>query len=122
MGSMPTFLILKNGSVVNTIRGADPSSLRTAVQRAATDASKSGSASSAAFQSKGHTLGSAATQKSSGPLPASWTSAASSVGSSGNGFVDTLVRFVALYLTSLCSLEPERAAASSPFSIRGGRR
>ncbi|KAF2469215.1 uncharacterized protein BDR25DRAFT_304691 [Lindgomyces ingoldianus] len=52
---MPTFLVMKSGSVVDAIRGANPSALTAAVRKAANDA---GAKSSAAFQSKGYTLGS----------------------------------------------------------------
>ena len=35
---MPTFLVLKAGSVVETVRGANPSALTAAVRKAARDA------------------------------------------------------------------------------------
>jgi len=39
--SMPTFLVLKKGSVVSTIQGANPPALRSAIEAAATEAAKS---------------------------------------------------------------------------------
>jgi hypothetical protein len=47
--SMPTFLILKGTHVKETIRGANPTALRTAVLAAAADAAKGPAASAGAF-------------------------------------------------------------------------
>ncbi|GAB7333611.1 hypothetical protein MBLNU13_g05179t1 [Cladosporium sp. NU13] len=62
VSAMPTFLILKGTHVKETIRGANPTALRTAVLAAAADAAKGPAASAGAFFSgKGQTLGSAST-------------------------------------------------------------
>jgi hypothetical protein len=56
--SMPTFLILKGTHVKETIRGANPTALRTAVLAAAADAAKGPAASAGAFfAGKGQTRG-----------------------------------------------------------------
>ena len=117
---MPTFLIFKNGSVIDTIRGANPSALRSAVLKAASDATKGPTKSSAAFGSKGYVLGSAgspaATARSSG---AAWSQGFGSFG--GSGLMDTVVRFMALYVTSLISFDGYHAAEQSPFNVKNRR-
>lgn len=120
---MPTFLILKGTSVKETVRGANPTALRTAILSAAADAAKGSAKSSAMFSGKGQTLGSdqPAQSRSSAQFalpdlnlagalrsPASW--------SQGRGFLQVILRFIALYLTSLFSLIPVEAAQQSPFS------
>ncbi|KAF1811572.1 thioredoxin-domain-containing protein [Eremomyces bilateralis CBS 781.70] len=117
VSAMPTFLVFRNSTVTQTIRGADAAALRAAVRAAAQSAGK---ASGAAFTSKGHVLGSGSTTR-----PAT----RSSIGGSltgllpGGGLIDTVVRFVALYVTSLFSFDSYRAAELSPFALRseGGR-
>lgn len=111
---MPTFLIFKSGSVVDTIRGANPPALTAAVRKAAADAAKTPAKSAAVFQSKGYTLGGADTP--SKPVAQSWGQSLGGFG--GPGFADMLVRFVALYLTSLLALDGYKAAEQSPFNVR----
>lgn len=107
---MPTFLIFRNGSVADTIRGANPGALRTAVVRAAEAAKKGPARGSAAFGSAGRTL--------AGRGPASgvrgWSA---SVGQKG-GMLDWLVRFVALYVVSLFAFDASAAAEKSAFRVR----
>ena len=119
--SMPTFLVLKNGSVVETIRGANPSALRSAVTRASSDSGKGDGGSSAAFSSTGYKLGSSA--KDSRPV----TNGPSFLGGLGTGtgvgsFADGAVRFMGLYLTTLFSFDAYSAAEASPFRLNGQRR
>jgi hypothetical protein len=110
---MPTFLILKNGAVVNTLRGADPGALRSAVLSAAADAAKSAPKASASFASKGHTLG-------TGTSPAAAKTA--TVGPLMNGgFLAWIIRFLALYFTTLFSLDPHAAAEASRYNVRAPR-
>lgn len=104
---MPTFLVFKNGSVADTIRGANPSALRTAVSRASADAAKGPAKSSASFQSKGYTLGSTSTPS----RPAGGAAL-------GQGFADSVIRFFGLYLTTLFSFDSYAAAEASPFAVR----
>jgi len=120
VSAMPTFLIFKNGSVIDTIRGANPSALRSAVLKAASDAAKGPAKSSVVFSSKGHVLGSAgspaASTRSSGTA---WSPGFGSFGSSG--LMDTVVRFVALYVTSLFSFDGYHAVEQSPFNVKNRR-
>jgi thioredoxin 1 len=116
--SMPTFLIFKNGKVIDTIRGANPSALRTAVTRAASSANAGPTASGAAFQNKGYRLGAdgTATTNAAG---AGWTLPTGDAG----GLADSMVRFFGLYFSTLFSFDAYAAAQASPFSINNaGRR
>ena len=122
---MPTFLILKGTHVKETIRGANPTALRTAVLAAAADAAKSGGAASsgAFFSGKGQTLGSggpAVASRSTGPSLPNLGAAVSSPAAfaQGSGLPQTVVRFLGLYFTTLFSTEPAAAAEASPFRVQ----
>ncbi|KAF2267193.1 thioredoxin-domain-containing protein [Lojkania enalia] len=119
VSAMPTFLVIKSNSVVETIRGANPSALTAAVRKAVNDASGMPAKSSAAFQSKGYTLG-------GGNMPSRTVNDGSLAGLqrmiSGNGGLgDVIIRFLALYLVSLFTFDAYRAAEESPFNVRAGR-
>ncbi|KAF2008106.1 thioredoxin-domain-containing protein [Amniculicola lignicola CBS 123094] len=117
VSAMPTFLVIKSNSVVDTIRGANPSALTAAVRKAANDSAAG--RSSAAFQSKGYTLGSEST-----PSRPVGDGAFAGLGSmfSGNGSLgDMVVRFFALYFVSLFTFDAYRAAEDSPFNVRARR-
>lgn len=123
---MPTFLILKGSTVVETVRGANPSSLRQAVLSAAASAAKSPAKSSASFSGKGQTLGSSSAPNSGRTVQApsidfGALTASPAAFSQGRGWPSTVVRFLGLYVTSLLSLEPGRAAEESPFAVRGAQ-
>ena len=114
--SMPTFLIFKNSSVVNTLRGADPNALRSAVLSASADAAKSPAKSSVSFQSKGHVLGGEGT-----PSKVQRGSIGEQVRDFGSrltrgGFMATLIQFFTLYFVTLFSLDPKAAAENSAVS------
>lgn len=116
---MPTFLILKNGTVTETIRGANPPALRAAVAKGAADAAKAPAKTSASFASGGRTLGNAS-GTTSGPKQAQafpWT-----LPGLPYGWADTATRFVGLYLTSLLSLDGYKAAEASRFNVRNAAR
>lgn len=113
---MPTFLVLKSGSVVETIRGANPSALTAAVRKASND---TGAGSSAVFSSKGYTLGSTTQPSRSVNEPAFAGLQRMMTGNGGLG--DILIRFFALYLTSLFTFDSYRAAEESPFNVRARR-
>ena len=130
---MPTFLILKGTHVKETIRGANPTALRTAVLAAAADAAKSGGAASsgAFFSGKGQTLGSGSgagsAPRTTGPSLPNLGAAVSSPAAfaQGSGLPQTIVRFLGLYFTTLFSTEPAAAAEASPFRVQksgGGAR
>jgi hypothetical protein len=122
--SMPTFLILKGTHVKETVRGANPTALRTAVLAAAADAAKGPAASAGAFFSgKGQTLGSATAPSAarfSGPNLGAAVSSPAAFGQ-GSGLPQTVVRFLGLYFTTLFSTEPAAAAEGSPFRVQKSR-
>lgn len=109
---MPTFLVFKNGSVAETIRGANPAALRAAVTKAAADAAKGPARASTAFQSKGHVLGNAGGASSSSSGDWAWN-----LTQRRGGLLDTMVRFVALYVITLFSFDAFAAARESPFNV-----
>ncbi|TGZ85468.1 thioredoxin-domain-containing protein [Ascodesmis nigricans] len=121
--AMPTFVIIKNRSEVDRIQGADRSALTAAVERHVKDIKPT---DGFANVGKGYTLGSS---PSSPPPPTasgrvymrngeitSNLPLGVSLGHLGN----TVTRFLALYLTSLFSIDPIPSAASSPYAV-GGR-
>jgi thioredoxin 1 len=112
---MPTFLVLKSSSVVETIRGANPSALTAAVRKAANDSTGAG-ARSAAFQSKGHTLGSS-TQPSR-PVGDGALAGLQRLLSGDGGLSDVVVRFLGLYFISLFTFDAYKAADESAFNVR----
>lgn len=117
--SMPTFLILKKSSVVDTIRGANPSGLRSAVSKASADASKGTAQSSTVFHSKGQRLGGEGPTSGSSSLGASFSGATSGLANIlSGGFFDSAVRFIGLYVVSLFSLDAYQAASESNFRVR----
>lgn len=124
--SMPTFLILKGTTTVETVRGADASALRTAVLSAAASAAKGPAKSSASFSGKGQALGSSGStgpgRTVQGPTVDFGALAASPAAfSQGRGGANMVVRFLGLYVTSLLSLEPCRAAEESGFAVKTGQ-
>jgi len=52
---MPTFLIIKNGKVVQTIRGANPPALNAALKNVVADAAKSAPTPQPAAETKANT-------------------------------------------------------------------
>lgn len=121
VSAMPTFLIFKNSSVANTIRGANPSGLKSAVQAAANEAKNGPASTGAMFGGKGRTLGAGGSSSSSGGGAGGAQGAADAL-LTGTAFADTVVRFVALYFTTLFSMDAHAAARDSPFSVRQGGR
>lgn len=113
--SMPTFLVIKSSSVVETIRGANPSALTAAVRKAANDTSGPG-ASSTAFQTKGRTLGSAS--EPSKPVGEGPFAGLQRLLVGNGGFSDVVVRFVALYVISLFAFNGYKAAEESAFNVK----
>jgi len=99
--AMPTFLILHNGSVINTIQGADPPALTAAVDKAVKLAG--GAAPGAAFATTGRTLGGggtaparqAGTPRQGLSRPVAWDL---------NSLVNAIITFFGLYFSSLFSV------------------
>ena len=126
---MPTFLVLKGSSVVETVRGANLTALRTAILSAAASAVKGPTKSSASFSGKGQTLGSDSTSTAGGTsgggsrtvqAPAvdfAALLASPAAFSQGRGLPNTVVRFLGLYVCTLFSLEPLKTAEESPFAV-----
>lgn len=130
VSAMPTFLILKSpSSVVDTIRGADPQALRGAVLKVSAAARKGPAKQSALFEGKGRTLGTAASTANGTGSSSSGTGfignlfgAARSVNiAPGNGALDSLVRFVGLYVTSLLAFDAYAAAEGSAFNVKASQ-
>lgn len=99
---MPTFMIFKNGTVINTIRGADRGALTNAIETAV----KLSGAAAPAYSSAGRTLGGTPTRGTSLSRPYNFKS-----------LIDGLIAFFGLYLISLFSLDAYGAAESSPFNV-----
>ena len=103
--AMPTFLVLHNGSVIDTIQGANPPALTAAVDKAVKLA---GATPGAVFATGGHRLGGAGVGR-----PRNAASAGGGVGAtlapifawlrtfSISGIVHWLIAFFGLYITSL---------------------
>lgn len=92
--AMPTFMIFKNGSPIETIQGANPPKLTQAVENAVKMA---GPVASAGFSAPGRTLGgpSAGGQKQSLRRPIRWDL---------NNFINAIIGFFGLYFVSLFSV------------------
>lgn len=100
-------MIFKNGTVINTIKGADSRALTSAVEEAA----KFASPAAAVMSTPGRKLGGAApagSPKYGGGRPLIWRA---------RDAIDALIAFLGLYFISLFSLNPRQAAAESPFNI-----
>ncbi|CAG8958494.1 hypothetical protein HYFRA_00009808 [Hymenoscyphus fraxineus] len=98
--AMPTFLIFRSGSVIQTIQGADRAGLTTAVENAV----KLAGPTQPTFSSAGRTLG--GTPRASLNRPVNFKS-----------YLDAVIMFFGLYFISLFSLDATRAAEESPFNV-----
>lgn len=104
--AMPTFLVFHNGSVVNTIQGANPPALTAAVEKAVKLAGPGGGSS---FSSPGQRLGGSGLGSSSRgsrslSLPRRWNL---------NKFIDAVITFFGLYFISLFSVSGASLSRSS---------
>ncbi|KAI0125372.1 thioredoxin-like protein [Xylariales sp. AK1849] len=110
--AMPTFLIFKNGAVIDTIQGANPPGLTAAVEKAVKLAGTS--APGASFKTPGRTLGGpAATVRRSGggqSLGRPWRLNSFNV-------LNAILTFFGLYFVSLFSFDPYKAAEKSDFNV-----
>jgi len=100
---MPTFLIFRNGSVINTIKGADTRGLTTAIENAVKLA---GPAAPPVFSTKGHTLGGAPSRGTSLRRPFNF-----------QRYIDAIAAFLGLYVVSLFAFDAYKAAEESTFNI-----
>ena len=102
---MPTFLIFRSGTLINTIRGADTRGLTTAIESAV----KLAGAPKPTYSTAGRTLGSTTAPRGSlSRGPVNWKSV-----------IDTIIAFFGIYFISLFSLDAYRAAEESPFNVNG---
>ncbi|CCC07721.1 hypothetical protein SMAC4_01288 [Sordaria macrospora] len=108
--AMPTFLILHNGSVIETIQGANPPALTGAVDKAVKLAGGA-AGGGAVFKTTGHRLGGSGV---SGSRPG--TSVARPWKWDIKNLINATIAFIGLYITSLFSLDPYKAAENSPFN------
>ena len=99
---MPTFMIFRSGSVVETIQGADVRRLTNAIESAV----KLAGAAKPTFSSAGRTLGGDSPKGRSLNRPLNL-----------NKLIDRILCFVGLYLYSLFSFDAYSAAENSPFNI-----
>jgi thioredoxin 1 len=101
---MPTFIIFKSGVVVDTVKGADPRGLASAIDKAVKNAKATKTAF--VYSTPGHTLGGGTprTNLSRGPV-------------NFKRIIDTIVAFFGLYFYSLFALDAYTSAESSPFNI-----
>jgi len=100
---MPTFLIFRNSTVIETIKGADSRKLTQAIENAVRNAGPA----KPTYSSVGRTLG--------GTAPANGTSMRQPW--NVQGFIQAIISFFGLYLVSLFSLDGYSAAEKSPFNI-----
>ncbi|KAH6854837.1 hypothetical protein B0I37DRAFT_401729 [Chaetomium sp. MPI-CAGE-AT-0009] len=108
--AMPTFVILRNGSPIDTIQGANPPALTAAVEKAVKLAGAgAGGGGGATFAGSGHRLGGSGVGRPSVGRPVQWDL---------KGFVGGLIAFFGLYFWSLLSLDPYKAAENSPFNAK----
>jgi thioredoxin 1 len=100
---MPTFMIFRSGSVINTIRGADVSGLTSAIESAV----KFAGPAKPVYSSVGRTLGGTAPRGTSLSRPYNFKK-----------YFDAIVAFLGLYFVTLFSLDAYRAAEQSPFNVK----
>ncbi|KAI9650085.1 hypothetical protein NHQ30_000098 [Ciborinia camelliae] len=100
--AMPTFLIFRSGSVIETIQGADVRKLTNAIENAV----KLAGAAKPVYSSAGRTLG--GTSSTSSSMARSF---------SFDRLLHDIIAFFGLYLYSLFSFDAYTAAENSPFNI-----
>jgi len=100
--AMPTFMIFRSGSVINTIRGADTRGLTNAIESAV----KLAGPATPVYSSAGRTLGGTPARGTSLSRPYNF-----------KPIFDTIIAFLALYFTTLFSLDAYGAGENSPFNI-----
>ncbi|KAI1246365.1 hypothetical protein MGN70_013264 [Eutypa lata] len=126
--AMPTFVIFKGTSELQRVRGADPRSLTDAVEKAVKLASTA--APGASFQSPGRTLGAGGGGGSAAPAGRGATSGGGGGQTLGGrkrssfslfNFFNAVLTFFGLYVASLFSFDPYKAAEASDFNVNRPR-
>ncbi|KAI1275486.1 thioredoxin-like protein [Xylaria sp. FL0933] len=122
VSAMPTFLVFKSGSVIETIKGANPPALTAAVEKAVKLAGTA--APGASFAMPGRTLGGGGGGSTTAPTR---RSGARTLGGrswrrfSFFNFANALLTFFGLYVVSLLSFDPYKAAERSDFNVNKPR-
>lgn len=106
--AMPTFIIFKNGTAVETIQGANPPKLTQAVENAVKLA---GPSASSGFSAPGRTLGG-----TSGAGARSGTSLQRPISWDVNNLINAIIGFFGLYFVSLFSV----CGVAVSLSLRSG--
>ncbi|KAL7621075.1 hypothetical protein AAE478_008387 [Parahypoxylon ruwenzoriense] len=118
VSAMPTFLVFRSGSVIETIRGANPPALTAAVEKAVKLAGTS--TPGASFNRPGRTLG--GTPSSGTPVRRSGQQLGGRPWRlSPFHFFNAILTFFGLYFVSLLSFDPYKAAENSDFNINKPR-
>ncbi|KAI2634793.1 thioredoxin-domain-containing protein [Hypomontagnella submonticulosa] len=117
--AMPTFLIFKNGSVIETIQGANPPALTSAVEKAVKLANVT--APGASFQSPGRTLGAGSSSSGTPARRSGQTLGGRPWKFSPFHFFNAILTFFGLYFTSLFSFDPYKSAEQSTFNVNNPR-
>ncbi|KAL1894910.1 hypothetical protein Sste5346_005597 [Sporothrix stenoceras] len=116
--AMPTFVILRNGSVIDTIQGANPPALTAAVEKAVKLATGGG----ASFTTPGRTLASSSGSASGGiRVGGGSTTGGGPIQGRASWFdirklISFFTVFFGLYVTSLFSLDPYMSAKNSKYA------
>ncbi|WYZ39571.1 hypothetical protein EsH8_III_001485 [Colletotrichum jinshuiense] len=105
VSAMPTFIVFHGGQAVETIKGANPPALTQAIQNALKLPDKGGR-SAASFNTPGRTLGDQP-PRAGLQRPVQWQL---------SGIFSTIITFIGLYLVSLFSIDPYKAAEMSQFN------
>ncbi|KAJ0123008.1 37s ribosomal protein rsm22 [Diaporthe amygdali] len=106
--AMPTFMIFKNGSAIETLQGPSPPALTAAIEKAVKLA---GPAAGGGFSVPGRTLG------GSGPAGQSRQSLRRPIKWDLNNFLNAIINFFGLYLVSLFTFDPYKAAEASKYNV-----
>ncbi|KAG9230633.1 putative thioredoxin-like protein [Amylocarpus encephaloides] len=99
--AMPTFLIFRSGTVIQTIQGADKNALTAGI----TNAIKLAGPTQPTFSSAGRTLGGTSSHTSLS-RPTDYKK-----------FFDVIIMFFGIYFISLFSLDAYKGAMESPFNV-----
>ncbi|KAI5867558.1 mitochondrial small ribosomal subunit Rsm22-domain-containing protein [Durotheca rogersii] len=117
--AMPTFLVFKSGSVIETIQGANPPALTNAVEKAVKLAGTS--APGASFKTPGRTLGGTSASPSGATLARRGGQTLSGRTFGLFSILSAILTFFGLYFTSLFSFDPYKAAENSDFNVNKPR-
>lgn len=102
--AMPTFLVLRNGSVIDTIQGANPPALIAAVEKAVKLAGVGGAGGGAVFKTTGQRLGGSGVVGEGARGNAGRSVGRSRMAWNLRKILDGVIAFLGLYLVSLFSV------------------